>query len=230
MATKRSPQQRDLRVRSFNMHGLNQGESLLKHWCMTDNFDVLLLQEHWLSPANIHRINDITGTDFTCYSCSSMSKDCSSDLLRGRPYGGLSIIVNNTSVRSTAEIVCSSDRIIAIILAGMLIVDVYFPCTSRTDYKDTTLELLGNLDNLFCRHEFDYVILGGDFNCNIDLPSWSSSTILDFMKSHNHVNCQCSWPDNSKITYHHDSLQLFSCIDYLMVSDCLLEHVSVAYI
>ena len=103
MAMKRCSQQRDLRIRSFNMHGLNQGESLLKHMCMNNNFDVLLLQEHWLSPANIHRINDITGADFICYSSSSMSKECSSDILRGRPYGGLSIIVNNTIERRTCS-------------------------------------------------------------------------------------------------------------------------------
>ena len=218
MATQTISKQRDLTVRSFNLHGLNQGESLLKHWCITQDFDILLLQEHWLSPPNLHRIDDITGTNYTCYSYSSMAIECSSDILRGRPYGGLSIVVRNCSELITGKLVYSSDRVLAVNLAGLLIINVYFPCSSKSDYKDVTLELLGNLEHLFDSQQFDGVILSGDLNCNIDVSSWSSSVILDFMTNHNLVNCECSWPDDSRITYHHDSLQLFSCIDYFIVS------------
>ena len=74
---------------SYNMHDFNQGADLVNHWCNMKSFDVLLIQEHWLSPAMLNRFNDIIGSDYFCFAFSSMAVTCSADVLRGRPYGGL---------------------------------------------------------------------------------------------------------------------------------------------
>ena len=44
---------------SFNMQGYNQGKNLLESFCSdTDkNFDIILLQEHWLTPANLYKLS-----------------------------------------------------------------------------------------------------------------------------------------------------------------------------
>ena len=54
----------DLVIISYNMHGFNQGVELVKHWCLIKSFDVLIVQEHWLSPATLYRFNDVIGPDF----------------------------------------------------------------------------------------------------------------------------------------------------------------------
>ena len=66
----------DLVIISYNMHGFNQGVELVKHWCLIKSFDVLIVQEHWLSPATLYRFNDVIGPDYFCFSFSSMGTTC----------------------------------------------------------------------------------------------------------------------------------------------------------
>ena len=58
-------------------------------------------------------------------------------------------------------------------IESVLIANVYFPCSSRTDVKEVTLELLGQLDNVCSGHVHDDLIIGGDINCNLDVDTWS---------------------------------------------------------
>ena len=97
------------------MHGYNQGAALVKHWCEIKSFDVLLVQEHWLSPAMLYKINDIIGVDYFCFAYSSMALVCSSDVLRGRPFGGLAIIVKR-EYQNVCRSVFNSDRLVAIMI------------------------------------------------------------------------------------------------------------------
>ena len=80
---------------SYNLHGLNQDEALIRHWFNLKEFDVMLVQEHLLSSSMLSRLDDAVGCNYFCFSSSSMLVDCQTDILRGRPYGGLAIIVNN---------------------------------------------------------------------------------------------------------------------------------------
>ena len=205
----------DLVIISYNMHGFNQGAELVKHWCLIKSFDVLIVQEHWLSPATLYRFNDIIGPDYFCFSFSSMGLTCSSDVLRGRPFGGLAIIVKRDYI-NVCECVFESDRLVAILLNKVLIVNVYFPCSSKTDVKEVTLEVLGQLDEVCNSNDYENVIVGGDLNCNLDVESWSATIITEFLSNHDLVNCDCRWPDHSKVTYHHNTLKLYSCIDYFL--------------
>ena len=120
-----------------------------------------------------------------------MGTTCSSDLLRGRPFGGLAIIVKRDYV-NVCECVFDSDRLVAILLNDVLIVNVYFPCSSKADVKEVTLEVLGQLDEVFTSNVYENVIVGGDLNCNLDVVSWSSTIITEFLTSHDLVNCDCS--------------------------------------
>src|ERR1043165_3719224 len=48
----------DLTIASYNMHGYNQGVSLLKSMCNNDelNFVCVLVQEHWLTSSNLVKL------------------------------------------------------------------------------------------------------------------------------------------------------------------------------
>ena len=196
-------------VCSFNMHGFNQGEPLVNQFCLATSCDLILLQEHWLSSSNLFRIDNSIGPNYFCFASSSIDNDCNTGILRGRPYGGLAVVVNS-KYRALCSCVYSSDRILAVLLANTLIIDVYFPCTSTIDYKDITLDIIGKLENIFLNNRFDTIIFGGDFNCNLDVSSWSSDLISEFMLYNNLTNCECKCSDSSMVTYHHDTLHLYS--------------------
>jgi len=42
-----------LKIVSFNMHGFNQGLPVVEDLIASSRPDVFMLQEHWLSPANL---------------------------------------------------------------------------------------------------------------------------------------------------------------------------------
>jgi hypothetical protein len=56
-----------LRIVSYNMHGFNQGSVYLKD--LSENADVIFVQEHWLYPNNLHCLSDLC-PDFVCFSYS----------------------------------------------------------------------------------------------------------------------------------------------------------------
>jgi len=55
---KDSSQSKDLKIVSFNMRGFNQGYSAIQEMINTIDPDVFLCQEHWLTPANLHKFHD----------------------------------------------------------------------------------------------------------------------------------------------------------------------------
>ena len=46
-------EKRNLTIVSYNMHGYNQGCPTLDDMIHSHNPDILLLQEHWLTPVNL---------------------------------------------------------------------------------------------------------------------------------------------------------------------------------
>ena len=63
---------RQLKIVSFNMHGFNQGFSAVDELIHKIDPDVVLCQEHWLTPANLHKFNDHYGSYFT-FGSTAMS-------------------------------------------------------------------------------------------------------------------------------------------------------------
>jgi len=79
-----------LKIVFFNMHGFNQGCATIDE-LITDYYpDIFLLQEHWLTPANLFKLDKFT--EYFTFGCSAMSKTVESGILRGRPFGGVSIL------------------------------------------------------------------------------------------------------------------------------------------
>jgi hypothetical protein len=55
--------------------------------------DIIMLQEHWALPQDIAKINNVDA-NFIGFSSSAMSHAISKGILRGRPFGGVGILVN----------------------------------------------------------------------------------------------------------------------------------------
>jgi exonuclease III len=84
----------ELTVVSFNMHGYNQGLVTIEDLLKSNSPDVIMLQEHWLTPANLDRFNT-DFHDYHAFGSSAMSKTVESGPLLGRPFGGTMILVKN---------------------------------------------------------------------------------------------------------------------------------------
>jgi len=72
-----------LKIISYNMHGFMQGYPVLEDFMNDDNKpDVFLVQEHWLTPVNLSRL-DKYFPDYFSFGCSAMTKCVESGMLRG---------------------------------------------------------------------------------------------------------------------------------------------------
>ena len=79
---------RVLSVISYNMHGFNGGYPTVRDYILQERPDIFLLQEHWLTPANLSKFDDHFPQYF-CYGSSAMNVCVQEGMLRGRPYGGV---------------------------------------------------------------------------------------------------------------------------------------------
>ena len=58
-------------VISYNMHGFNSGCEMIRDLISASEIDIFLLQEHWLTPANLSRFDDYF-PDYYCFGSSAM--------------------------------------------------------------------------------------------------------------------------------------------------------------
>ena len=77
---------------SYNMHGYNQGIVAIQHLIDTVAPAALLVQEHWLTPANLTRFDNISSLYFW-YGSSAMSVAVGEGPVYGRPFGGTAILI-----------------------------------------------------------------------------------------------------------------------------------------
>jgi len=77
---------KNLTVVSYNMHGFNQGCPTHNDMLHSYKPDIMLLQEHWLTPANLCKF-DNHFTDYLAFGSSAMSNLVEAGMLTGRPYG-----------------------------------------------------------------------------------------------------------------------------------------------
>jgi len=76
---------------SYNLHGFNNSRNYLTDTCNNPDIFIIAVQEHWISPSNLHFLNSIH-PDFTCYAISSIGNKLMSGVFRGRPFGGVAFL------------------------------------------------------------------------------------------------------------------------------------------
>ena len=94
---------------TYNTHGFNSTKlSYIKY--LLDSFNIVMIQEHWLNDKQLESFAYL----FPCISVNSKSAMVSSQILRGRPYGGVVIIFPDALVSSATFIDTKSDRLCAL--------------------------------------------------------------------------------------------------------------------
>jgi len=116
---------------SYNLHGLNQGESLLCKLCNLANYniDCICVQEHWLTSANLQKMSDLS-KNYTFFGSSAMDSAVEKSVLRGRPYGGVGILLKNELCQYVVHHVLN-ERFAVICFENLLIISVYLLCINK---------------------------------------------------------------------------------------------------
>ena len=209
-----------LRFVTYNMHGFNQGCQYLKHLCTCA--DIIFIQEHWLYPFNLNLLHDVC-PDFVCYSSSAMRDAVDAGIVVGRPFGGVAILVRS-SIAVNCRLICEADRYIAVRLFDSVVVDVYMPCKSVSDYVEVYCETLAQISETISNY-MHCPIVCGVFNFDFNAGGPLLSYITEFTDGHKLVPTYSFLQETSPQTYRHSSLQAASLIDHFLVSNVLVDHI-----
>ena len=116
----------NLKVISYNMHGYFQGCPALDELIPAEQPDVILLQEHWLTPAKLNSFESHF-VNYFAFGCSAMSDCIESGMLRGRFYGGVICLVAKR-LRKFATTIHCEERFTVVKIFNCLFFNVYLPC------------------------------------------------------------------------------------------------------
>ena len=213
-----------LSVISYNMRGFNSGCEMIRDLISASDVDIFMLQEHWLTPANLSRFDDYY-PEYVCFGSSAMHACVEQGVLRGRPFGGVMTLVNRR-LQNIARVVCAEERYVIVIVGDMLLINVYLPCAGTADRQFIYDEVFCNLVSWIDNYPDHTLILGGDFNVDLDKICSVSTLVNKFISDYNLYRCDTLSNMKSNLsTYYNEALGTESNIDYFLVSDasCVLS-------
>ena len=154
-----------LNVCSFNCKNIKTSVTELNDLCT--NHDFVLLQETWLSRPELPMLSQINSS-FTGYGLSSMDEE--SQILSGRPFGGIAILWRKCFNAYCSIKLYDCDRIIGIEFAydsfKALFLCVYLPYDCAENFDDYMF-YLSQLLQIIENFSSPYVYICGDFNANV---------------------------------------------------------------
>ena len=178
------------------MHGFNQGYSLVRDLCLSEKPDIYLLQEHWTTPDNFTKFDNMFPGYFV-FGSSAMSSSVESGIIRGRPFGGIAMLINNNLQKFTRT-VYSADRCVIVKLFDYLLVNVYLPCSGTLDRLLIIEDIFNELTEQLSNFSDCVIVIGGDWNCELDSSDDAAVLVNNFFN---------------------DALYCSSCIDYFVISN-----------
>ena len=214
MSDSAPPLVQNLSLVSYNCKGFNNGLSYLP--VLIDSFDVILLQEHWLSDSELDRLC------FDGFVTSAISGFDNSVLLHGRPFGGCAILYRQNLVSSFKQVSTCSRRFCAVKIVVhdccCLLINVYLP----TDYRSTAATdqlqaTLGELNGFISTVPHDFLIIVGDWNTDLRRSCNFTDIVSSFIYDLNLSFVDLNFSDDVQFTYlSHDGSQ--SWLDHVAVS------------
>ena len=208
----------DLSIVSYNMHGYNQGSHSVRDLILSAKPDVFLLQEHWLTPCNLHKFED-DFPQYLCFASSAMRKCIETGVLYGRPFGGVCVLVKK-ELQHCARVLYCSERYIIVSVGMSVICNVYLPCCGTTDRLCIVDDILNDISDWMLKHVDRLFVIGGDFNVDLDSNSTVSDLINCFVANNALFRSDSIFgPGAKRYTYYQDARDVQSTLDYFLVSD-----------
>ena len=162
----------DLRIVTLNLHGFKGNWSYLQ--TLLDSYDIVFVQEIWLLECELHLLHDLS-REFTVYARTGMAHSVASGIVKGRPYGGVAVLVRNNLSRYIT-FCCHDDdgRVICVklntVAVKMLFFGCYFPYNDHSnEYVNKVADVVGFVESICQQYSGYKVCVLGDLNfeCNI---------------------------------------------------------------
>ena len=205
-----------IKVVSYNLHGFNQGKPGIEDLISTHKPDIILVQEHWLTPTNLDKFDCFLS--YNAYGCSAMNDKLASGMLYGRPFGGLMCLIQD-HLQSITSVLSCSDRYVIIKIGTYIVINIYLPCAGTAERDKLYDNIFTEIGCIIEQHKDCKVICGGDFNCNLDKSDNYSDAVNSFIQSYKMFRCDSLFPGAKGFTYISESLQHKNTLDYILCSD-----------
>lgn len=215
---------------SYNLTGIKQAakQEYIRGVATRLNADIILLQETWLADGEA----DLLSVALPNYSHAATSgMDIHTDLLTGRPYGGVAICWHNCLSHCVKRVKVNSKRICAVLISlldgvEILLCNCYLPCDTRNDTIDCEFEeCIQELYHVANQHSDKLLLLGGDFNVDVSRNTGNTSLLkrlaadfsLQFMWEHPNVE--------SSFTYESFDCKGRSTVDHFICVRELFQYI-----
>ena len=105
------------------MHCFNQGAPTIYDIIVSHAPDVILLQEHWLTPVNLSQLDSFQG--YFLFGSSAINHVVAAGVLWDRPYGGVAVLIKE-HLRPITTMVIAEERFCVIKIAECILCHVYY--------------------------------------------------------------------------------------------------------
>ena len=126
------------------------------------------------------------------------------------------------NLQSLITTITCSERFNIIIVSNILLINVYLPCSGTVDRLSALSAILADIWQWRELYIDCVCIICGDFNCDLNVSSHASTVINDFLSSRNLYRCDLAMSHKVDYTFHNDSSNCYSYIDYFVTSDSQL--------
>ena len=214
-------------VASHNLHGFKTSSNYHKS-CLEKYGGLWMGQEHWLTNKQLSQLNQLNATFI---ARSGMEEAVSSGVLRGRPFGGVSIawsrdlnhviipLTNYKHKRVVAVEMTTTTENIIFICAYMPFLDSRKRDLCRTE----TFETISMIESIIADHPNHLFIVGGDFNCEFNGNSPFDDLWDNFVTTNRFAYCDNLFTSPG-YTYHHESLGQKKFNDHFLVSQQIFDN------
>lgn len=211
-----------LTVATYNLHGLNQGKPYLVSLC--NEHDFIFVQEHWLAPSDLNCLEKISN-NVVCYASSALDDAISRSCLKGRPFGGLAIFVNNRFATG-CRLVSAANRYIILQYEDMLFINVYLPCRASAHCEEEFVDCLASIMHVISELQYSSIIFGGDMNIDITETNVLSNVLANFVHDLGLKFVDDKLPIDERDTFRVISTGATSTIDHFAVSESMYDAIN----
>ena len=192
---------------------------------------LLLIQETWLVEEEFIRQFK---NDFPNSECISANKMELGDIRVGRKYGGVGICHHSNikckieNLTTTSKSICA--QIICIENIRILLVNVYMPSSDNREALDEYIDILQEISDLCIKTATQHIILGGDWNADLNRNDGRTKLFKDFMSQENLFNPLELEIANVQYTFSRPreggGHPITSTIDHFLISQNLIKAVN----
>ena len=172
-----------IKISTINLRGCKNTDPFFLKNEFTDS-DIIFLQETWFYDTDFFYLDNVFDNHKN-YSKSGFDNEAP---LIGRPNGGVSICVKNNHT-IIQEIKCNSKRIIGLSIkisdVELLVFSVYMPFDKHNAQSLAEFSVcLDELSTVLDQFPNTPFLIGGDFNCNLNLNEARPKLVHDFCTDH----------------------------------------------